>query len=176
MKIIHVASTNPVKVNAAADGFKAIFPSEEFIVNGFKLFHGVNSQPMSDAETRQGAETRVRLCRDTYPDADFWVGIEGGVERDDEELLAFAWVVILGGERMGSARTCAFHLPPEVTRLVLEGCELGEADDLVFNRQNSKQESGAAGILTNDVIDRKKYYEQAVILALIPFINPGLYP
>jgi len=29
-------------------------------------------------------------------------------------------------------------------------------------------------MLTGDVIDRKGYYIQAVILALIPFKNPGL--
>jgi non-canonical (house-cleaning) NTP pyrophosphatase len=31
-------------------------------------------------------------------------------------------------------------------------------------------------LLTHDVIDRKKYYEHAVILALIPFLNPDHYP
>jgi len=176
MKIIHVASTNPVKVNAAADGFKAAFPDGEFIVTGYKLEHGVSMQPMSDAETRMGAETRVRLCRESYPDADYWVGIEGGVEMAGRDLLAFAWVAILSSDQMGSARTGTFYLPMEVTRLVLEGRELGEADDLVFSRTNSKQQNGAVGILTHDLIDRKKYYEHAVILALIPFLNPDHYP
>jgi non-canonical (house-cleaning) NTP pyrophosphatase len=53
--------------------------------------------------------------------------------------------------------------------------ELGHADDLVFNKSNSKQENGAVGILTENVIDRAEFYKQAVILALIPFKNPTLY-
>ncbi|MEA2092741.1 MAG: DUF84 family protein, partial [Patescibacteria group bacterium] len=55
------------------------------------------------------------------------------------------------------------------------GKELGEADDIVFQRNNSKQENGAVGILTGDVVDRTKCYTEAVILALIPFKNVNLY-
>jgi non-canonical (house-cleaning) NTP pyrophosphatase len=54
--------------------------------------------------------------------------------------------------------------------------ELGDADDVVFGRTNSKQENGAVGLLTENVIDRTAYYVQALILALIPFKNSVLYP
>ncbi|MEA2092675.1 MAG: DUF84 family protein, partial [Patescibacteria group bacterium] len=56
-----------------------------------------------------------------------------------------------------------------IIELIKEGKELGEADDIVFQRNNSKQENGAVGILTGDVVDRTKCYTEAVILALIPF-------
>ena len=116
------------------------------------------------------------LCREMFDDADYWVGIEGGVDRDGEQMLAFAWIVIRSREQTGKARTGAFYLPRSIVQLVLDGKELGEADDIIFNRQNSKQENGAVGLLTRDIIDRKKYYEHAVILALIPFLNPDHYP
>jgi non-canonical (house-cleaning) NTP pyrophosphatase len=58
---------------------------------------------------------------------------------------------------------------------VRQGMELGDADDAVFGRSNSKQANGAVGILTGNVIDRAELYEQAVVLALIPFKNPELY-
>jgi non-canonical (house-cleaning) NTP pyrophosphatase len=38
-----------------------------------------------------------------------------------------------------------------------------------------KQANGAIGILTGDVIDRTELYQHAVILALVPFKNDGLY-
>ena len=76
---------------------------------------------------------------------------------------------------MGKGRTGAFFLPESVANLVRHGKELGEADDIVFGRSNSKQANGAIGILTGDVVDRTQLYEQAVILALIPFKNPQLY-
>lgn len=32
------------------------------------------------------------------------------------------------------------------------------------------------GILTRELISRAEYYEHALVLALIPFIRPELYP
>jgi non-canonical (house-cleaning) NTP pyrophosphatase len=75
----------------------------------------------------------------------------------------------------GKARTGVFFLPKAVAQLVQRGVELGEADDRVFGRINSKQGNGAIGLLTDDVIDRVQYYEHAVILALVPFKNSQLY-
>jgi non-canonical (house-cleaning) NTP pyrophosphatase len=54
--------------------------------------------------------------------------------------------------------------------------ELGHADDLVFQAQNSKQQGGSVGLLTQGLITREAYYQQAMVLALIPFLNESLYP
>jgi inosine/xanthosine triphosphatase len=130
---------------------------------------------MSDAETLHGAQNRAQSAMQAHPDGDYWVGIEGGVEMMAEELGVFAWVVIRATHFAGKARTATFFLPPRVTELVLHGKELGEADDIIFHRANSKQENGSIGILTGDVVDRTSLYEMAVILALVPFTNPTLY-
>ena len=63
-----------------------------------------------------------------------------------------------------------------IAELVRGGIELGEADDQVFGTQGSKQHNGAVGLLTHDVLTRDGFYAQAVQLALIPLINPHLYP
>jgi inosine/xanthosine triphosphatase len=174
MKTIIVASKNPVKIQAALDGFRKMFPEEKFRAEGVSASSEVSDQPMSDAETLQGALNRARNARTQTPQADYWVGIEGGCDEQQGVLEAFAWVVALSNERMGRSRTGTFVLPAEVARLVRQGVELGEADDRVFRRSNSKQGNGAVGILTRDVIDRTGYYEHAVILALVPFKNPDL--
>ena len=91
-------------------------------------------------------------------------------------MEAFAWVVVKTKEnRFGKGRTGTFFLPPRVAELIKQGKELGDADDIVFGRTNSKQENGAVGILTDNVVDRAKYYTEAVVLALIPFKNKQLY-
>jgi len=105
-----------------------------------------------------------------------WVGIEGGAQPVGKEISSFAWVVIISQNQTGKGRTSTFFLPDKVAQLIRQGYELGDADDVVFGRQNSKQENGAVGLLTGDVIDRIALYEQAIILALIPFKNPELYP
>jgi inosine/xanthosine triphosphatase len=131
---------------------------------------------MSDSETFQGALQRAKNAKNAEPDADFWVGIEGGLAETSHELEAFAWVVVIDkADKVGKGRTSTFFLPARVAELVRQGKELGEADDIVFGLQNSKQQMGAIGILTHGIIDRAEYYEQAVVAALIPFKNPELY-
>ena len=175
MKTIVVASGNPVKIRAARNGFQRMFAQETFQVETVEVPSGVGKQPFSSEETRQGALNRARAARQARPGADFWVGIEGGVEPEDEALSAFAWVVILSADLCGQSRSGSFFLPPRVAELVRQGLELGEADDRVFGRSNSKQDNGAIGLLTGDVVDRCALYEQAVILALVGVRNPGLY-
>jgi len=175
MKTIVIASQNPVKKQAALHGFKRMFPAEGFQVQAADVPSSVSEQPRSNSETLRGAENRAHKARVVFPQADYWIGIEGGVEEQDEGLTAFAWVVVLSGEMQGQSRTGTFFLPRVVAELVHEGEELGRADDLVFGDSNSKQKNGAVGLLTNNVIDRAGFYTEAVILALIPFKNPQFY-
>jgi len=175
MKTIVVASNNPVKVQAVRLGFGTMFPKQSFELHSLPVPSGVRDQPLSSHETLQGAYNRACAASKAYPQADYWVGIEGGIEAEGEEMAAFAWVVIYTAQLTGKGRTGAFFLPPAVVNLIRQGYELGEADDMVFNKNNSKQVNGAIGILTGDVIDRTRLYEHAVILALVPFKNPELY-
>ena len=176
MKRIIVASKNPVKINTTQQGFLKMFPEELFQIEGVNVESGVPAQPMSEEETLRGAYTRVENAHKFVPDADFWVGLEGGLEEKNGEMEAFAWIVIKSKSGLvGKGRTGSFFLPKEIIRLIKAGYELGAADDMLFKRENSKQSNGSVGILTGDVITRTTYYEPAVVLALIPFKNPGLY-
>ncbi|EGD75167.1 hypothetical protein PTSG_06820 [Salpingoeca rosetta] len=191
MKKVCVASTNPVKLRAVETAFKAAFKTTgtedafEFVT--VKAPSGVSDQPMGDAETLTGAKNRVKNARDMMPGCDFYCGLEGGCTLEESnttgagdggEMTCFAWIVVQDaeGKREGKAKTGTFYLPPEVTKLVKGGLELGHANDRVFSQHNSKQQGGAVGLLTDGVITRHLYYEQTVILALIPFKTPDLYP
>lgn len=175
MVTIVVASKNPVKIQSALNGFQAMFPGHTYEARSVSVPSGVSDQPMSSAETLHGALTRLDNAQQAAPDANFWVGIEGGVEEDNGLILGFAWIIVRSLEMQGMSRTATFTLPPEVATLVRQGVELGDADDRVFGRSNSKQQNGAVGILTGDVMNRTQLYEHAMILALIPFKNPHLY-
>jgi inosine/xanthosine triphosphatase len=172
MKII-VASENPVKLNAVEKGFKAFYP--DVVIESILAGSGVSDQPLTDRETLIGARNRATEARKKIHDADFWVGIEGGVQAEENGLAAFAWIVIYGAGKKGEARTATFMLPQKVGHLVAGGLELGAANDLVFRESNSKRKNGAVGLLTHNTIDRTELYRQAVVLALIPFLNSELY-
>lgn len=168
---VAVASGNPVKLRATEQAFHRAFPEADITLDGVSVGSGVSDQPMSDEETLTGARTRAQRLRERFPDHDFVVGIEGGIEHRDGGLDAFAWVVIIHADREGRSRSCSFQLPEEVTGLVRDGMELGHANDMIFRTENSKHEQGAVGILTHGLIDRTALYAPAVILALVPFLD-----
>lgn len=197
--IVAVGSTNKVKVNAAKLAFTQAFPDCDIIVESVTAASDVPDQPMGDEETRRGAFNRALNASKAYTSkfgselrADFAVGLEGGCTDETiempslsipgttypaKDLSCFAWMCVLevSSGRWGYARTGSFSLPSEVARLVRGGMELGHADDTVFKRSNSKQEDGAVGLLSKGLITRTLYYEHALVLSLIPFIQREYY-
>ncbi len=174
--IVVVSSKNPVKVEATLKGFQQVFPDIPFTAESVSVPSGVPDQPMGSEETLLGAANRVENAMMEIPDADFWVGIEGGNIRHGKEMEAMAWVVIKSKDRTGKGRTAGFFLPEKTIELIDKGYELGHADELVFGIENSKQKMGSCGLLTDNLIDRIDLYVPAVIFALIPFQKPELYP
>lgn len=174
-RTVVLASLNPVKARAVRMGFERAFPGAGFRVETVSVPSGVARQPFSDGETLRGAENRAARAAELHPAAEYWVGMEGGLASEGESLVAFAWVVVRSAAACGRSRTATFALPEKVAALVRAGHELGEADDLVFGRVESKKKDGAVGLLTGGVIDRAELYEPSVVLSLIPFMNPGLY-
>ncbi len=171
-----IASLNPVKIRAVQSAFGQAFPNQSFAFTSAALPSGVAAQPMSDAETRLGAQNRAFAAQQTQPEADYWVGVEGGIAEMEEYLEAFAWIVVRGKDQIGYGRTAGFMLPPAIAELVRGGMELGVADDVVFGTTNSKQANGAIGLLTHNLLTRETLYRPALLMALIPFFRPELYP
>src|SRR5579875_3394940 len=64
-----------------------------------------------------------------------------------------------------------FPLPNEALRLVKLGKELGDAMDILTGLRDTKRGPGAIGLLTRGVVNRAELYRDAVIFALVPFIN-----
>ncbi len=174
MKIV-VASLNPAKIEAVRSGFSRVFPDATLKIKGIAVSSGVSDQPMSDEETLLGATNRADNACKIHPEADFCVGLEGGLERTEHGLCSVPWVVVRKADRYGRGSTGRYFLPEAISKLVLEGKELGEADDIVFGRTNSKQSDGAVGILSKGLCSRSDAFVHAIVLALIPFMNPELY-
>jgi inosine/xanthosine triphosphatase len=176
LKKIYIGSKNPVKIESTRKGFDDVFKNisgSEFI--GKSVSSGVGDQPMTNTETLKGADNRAKNLKANFPEGDFFVGIEGGIQAIGDEMEAFAWIAILGDKLTGKVQSSTFQLPPKIVALIHQGIELCHAADIVFQRKNSKQGNDAVRILTNNAIDRVEYYRHAVILVLIPFINVELY-
>ena len=176
-KVIAVGSENKVKINCVREAVNEFWRDGGYEVIGVAASSGVDKQPKSSEETLRGAITRAKNAFEAQQSVKYAVGIEGGVEDvEGEGMWAFAWIVVVDNEgKIGKGQTGKFLLPEGVAKLVREGYELGEADDLYFTRQNSKQNEGAIGILSNNVISRTELYKPAVVFAFLRWINPHYY-
>ena len=172
--IFAVGSENPVKINCVAEAVAAFWPEARAI--GTHTDSGVNAQPSSDQEMFEGALNRARQALQKIPEASFGVGIEGGTFDDEDGMWAYAWVVVVDrAGRLGKGQSGRFLLPEAIAQMVRDGIELGEADDIVFGRSNSKQKDGAIGILSDGVVTRVDLYKPAVVFALLPFVHPEYF-
>ena len=95
MKTVVVGSHNPVKLNAVKIAFGQMFPKEEFSFEAYSIPSGVSDQPMSYKETKEGAINRAKNGKEMYPQAHYWVGVEGGVETINNQMKGIAFVAIL---------------------------------------------------------------------------------
>lgn len=172
MHKVIIASLNPAKISAVESAFSSVFPAQAFSFTGVSVASEVADQPMSDAETKLGALNRVLNARQAVNDGDYYVGLEAGIEGG----VTFAWMIIESGSRRGESRSASLMLPPQVLAKLADANELGDVMDEVFGTQNIKQQGGAIGLLTQHQLTRSSVYHQALILALIPFINPDHFP
>lgn len=177
MKKVIVGSTNPVKLSATQAAFLAVFPNEKFEFIGYNALSGVPDQPFGNEETKTGARNRALNSKTAYPDAGYYVGLEGGLVKSGSDYWVSAWMCVINQSgSFGYGQTSSFMLPPKIASLVESGQELGYASDTVFNETNLKHRGGSISILTNGLINREDYYKEALILALIKFAQKELYP
>ncbi|MCP4416116.1 MAG: inosine/xanthosine triphosphatase [Chloroflexi bacterium] len=170
---IAVGSTNPVKVTAVRKVISRIWSEAKIIP--ISVPSGVSDMPMTDAETRLGAQNRAVAAREKL-DADFGIGLEGGVHPEPFGLTLHGWVVVVDENgRVGIGGGGRLPLPENIAQKVLAGTELGHVMDEVLGDLNVKQKGGAVGALTNGLILREEAFALAVAYALAPFVFPNLY-
>ncbi|MFC4698622.1 inosine/xanthosine triphosphatase [Glaciecola siphonariae] len=172
MKIV-VASQNPVKLNAAKAAFAQVFSADTVELISYDAASGVPDQPMSYEQTREGAHNRV-INAYSQP-GDFYIAYEGGVDVFEDGPKTFAVICISNGESIVYGQTATLPLPMSIYENLLEGMELGDAMDILFNTHNIKQKGGAIGQLTGGLQTRASVYESATILALSVFAQPELF-
>lgn len=170
---IAVASHNPVKVKAAQQAFAAVFPNAKIAVIEVAADSGIPDQPMSYEQTREGAHNRV--TNSAAVKADFYIAYEGGVDVFEDGPKTFAIVCVSNGQEVIYGQTATLPLPLSIYQNLLNGMELGDAMDALFNTHNIKQKGGAIGQLTQGIETRLSIYKSATVLALSAFAQPYLY-
>ena len=168
-----VGSTNPVKIAAVTAVLERT--GSRARVRGLAVESGVRDQPEGDAETIRGATQRATTALE-LSDADFAIGIEGGVVEEAGSMRTCAWAAVVARDgRVGVGGSLAMTLPDRVAMLVRGGMELGHAMDRVSGGRDTKHGTGAVGILTAGLVDRQRAYEALVTYALAQFLAPAYF-
>ena len=175
MRQVIIASENQVKASAVKNAFQRMFPGESFEITGVSIPSDVNDQPMGDTETLRGAKNRVNHAAREHA-ADFFVGIENGIDESEDGMQNFARVVVRGSDgTIGTARSAGYFLPPRIAEIVRQGKTLEEAGDTVLGTTGIGHQKGIINHVTGAAVTRIDYLAEAVIFALLPFKNPDLY-
>jgi inosine/xanthosine triphosphatase len=128
----------------------------------------------------RGAENRAEILKELNEteeyNADFFVGVEGGIVKQFGRWFAFGGMCIMDKTGKRSFGTSAhFELPQMVSKRLLEREELGNVMDEIMKMENTKQNMGAIGFFTNGVMNRKDLYVPGLIAALVPFNHEKMY-
>jgi len=167
MKKVVIASENPVKIEVAKQAFLSCFPNENFEYISVKSQSGIPDQPMGDEQTILGVKNRIEFIKSKYPEADYFVGQEGGLIDTGKEMHETAFVGIEDKNGFFAlGKTASFLIPFKIAEFVRQGDELGTANDKVTGLVNSKQAGGVISTITDGIIDRTKLYFQAAAIAL----------
>lgn len=176
MKIL-VGSLNPVKIKAVEEIFGRYF--KDINVLGISVNSDVPSQPRGD-ETFDGAKNRAEKLRlyniENNLDADYFIGIEGGISEVYNHWFAYGAICIMDSKGEYSfGMSPHFELPKEIVDELLNGIELGDVMDRILQTKDTKRKNGAIGFFTKGEMNRKELYENGLLMAMVPFLHTDLY-
>ena len=172
--IIAVGSTNPTKVEPVKSVFSHHFKNVQ--VFGVSVDSDVGDQPMNDSEMYKGALNRAKNALKKVPNAEYGVGIEGGLDEHSYGWFEKSLVVIVNktGE-IGIGSSGGLVLPKVVIDKIKSGKNLEQAVDEIFGTKEIGEGIGMFGIFTNEVVTRSEGVRHGVAFALARFLHSDLY-
>ncbi len=196
-QFIAVGSKRGPKLNAVTDALGAIAdllgPGVQFEVVGFEVDSGVGHTPVSALESMRGARQRsdslIRMAKEKRESYSYYVGLEGGLnvmeERNSENdahvragrrVFLESWAYVTDGSRGYFGRSGGIEIPQALAHEVLEnGVELSLAIDKFAGLAGIRDNQGAWGILSRDLITRREAFRVAVVAGFAPFYNANFY-
>jgi len=153
--IVRVGSANPMKLRAARKAFAVFFKGAK--VSGVDVPSGVSAQPLSFGEIVKGARERARRA---FRDCDYAVGIEAGVFRIaavSPRPFQITMACVFDGEREALGSGPFYEVPPSLVRNVVSS------------------DTGSVAVVTKGKVTRERVTQEAIVMALAPFVSAGLY-
>lgn len=178
--LIAVGSTNAPKLDAVKKAATKYFPKGHLIdVVGISISSGVSSHPTNPGEARQGAMTRALGVFEEVSDADYWVGIEGGLEQIqvlipttlDKRVYESNWVesgycaILDRGWRFAYGQSGSVRILDSLIPGIMAGDDLNAVFEAQFDIPRIGDAGGYAAWLTGGALDRAESYVPGLISA-----------
>lgn len=175
MRVV-LGSENQPKLRSVETAFSLVFDGEDIKVEPSAADSFVSAHPTTAEESLTGAINRAEQAKLIMPDADYYVGIEGGFMRVKERAWELGWVAIQNADgKIHTAPSAGVEIGGQVLDAILGGQELNDVLRDQFGIDNAGKSNGYYGIVTDDLITRDQGYVDAVIFALAPFRHPEFY-
>jgi inosine/xanthosine triphosphatase len=201
--LIAVGSTRGPKLDAVHDALKLCAAQlnlhAQFEVMGFDVDSGVGHTPLSSAESMRGARQRteamIRIASGKGEIYQYFIGLEGGLEvmehnesleskgedsdsarNNSRRVFLESWAYVSDSARGHFGRSGGIELPAALAHEVLDkGVELATAIDKFAGMAGIRDNQGAWGVLSNNLITRREAFRVALVAAFAPFYNANLF-
>ncbi len=175
-----VGTKNPSKIKGVRKAFEKMFKIK-VAIDYMPVITTVHPQPIGLKNVLRGAiERAVRVKEKAKEKYHYYVGVEAGIVPipwTSTGYMDFQVAAIVDNkDTLSLGFGPGFEFPREVVEYVARG--LGEAEDVmekISGIEHIGDKMGAIGFLTQNIITRDLLSELAVIMALIPRLNIGLY-
>lgn len=155
---IAIGSQNKTKIKAV----ESVFPRSKIIP--VDAPSGVSLQPFGDEETKKGAYHRAVFAKDASQST-VGIGLEGGVMLVEKKLYVCNWGVLVDyDDNSYSASGARIELPSHFLGDLEARTELSILMDHYMNKTDIRQNEGAVGIFTNNLVDRASMFAHVVTL------------
>ncbi|MBI2028842.1 inosine/xanthosine triphosphatase [Candidatus Gottesmanbacteria bacterium] len=172
--IIVVGSTNKTKIEPVRDVFKKHFKNVKVV--GVKVFSGVSDQPKNEDEMYKGALNRAKGALVKVKNAQYGVGIEGGIHKRSYGWFEHSLVVIVDKKgNIGVGASGGLALPKVVIDRIMDGKNLEQAVDEIFGTEKIGEGIGMFGVFTKGYVTRSSGVSHGVAFALARFLHGKVY-
>jgi len=172
---VAVGSENPAKVKAVKSAAAEVFDAAQ--IKGFRVRTSVSDQPL-DAEALRGAQERARAALQAWPKAQLGVGVEAGLVwvAEAQQHFDVQWCAVVDrAGRMTLGHGPGFTYPRGIVERVKGGRTVGEVVSEAAAVRDIGRKQGAVGFLSRGAIDRAELTRSAVLMAMLPRVQPELY-
>jgi inosine/xanthosine triphosphatase len=171
-----VTSLNEAKITSVRNVIKDFFP-EILQVIGVASQSMVSETPVGDEEAIAGCRNRIPFARQAYPDAAFFVSIEGAIDFNSHGAFVYSWVLVeqRDPDRQALGSSAKVQLPAFLAQGVERGSSLSELTKATYQTSANVSHLGTNGVITNGAFTRTDEFETALRCAFGFLVNAENY-